>query len=124
MQAIHNYTLYTFVFVRKPMLTRRYLLPITLLAPLVIVVPTAVFSFGAYISTNTCWVNYSKINAIVEIAPNVIFTALVVIIGEATSMRQFKPHLDANEELRAVALTNARAGIFISPASLGAFTAC
>jgi hypothetical protein len=121
LQSLHNYTVYTFVFVQRPMLSRRLLLPIALLAPLVIVVPTALFSFNKYVNTKTCWVDYSQINAIVEMAPNVIFALSAVIIAEATSMRKFKEHPDANEQLREAAVANARAAVFISFASIGAF---
>jgi hypothetical protein len=121
MQALHNYTLYTFVFVYKPMLSRRYLLTLAFLAPLIVVLPTAIFSYSGYINTNTCWVNYSRVNAIVEAVPNVCLALLTVIIGEATSMRKFKVHPGANKEHRTVAVTNARAAIFISSASIGGF---
>ena len=79
-QSLHNYTLYTYVFVHRPMLSRRCLLPIALCAPLVVVVPTAVFSYSAYINANTCWVDYSQINALVEVIPNIILGLLTVSI--------------------------------------------
>ncbi len=119
LQALHNYTLYTFVFVHRPMLTRRLLLPIALLAPLIFVVPTAAISFTKYINKNTCWVDYSQINAFIEAIPNVVLGLLAIIIGEATPMRKFKEHLNANAELRTAAVTNARATIFISAVSVG-----
>ncbi len=48
LQALNNYTTYTYVFVLKPMLPRRGLLPLALLTPLVIVIPTAIFLFQNY----------------------------------------------------------------------------
>jgi hypothetical protein len=96
------------------MLSRRVLIPLALFTPLVIVVPTAAFSFEKYINTSTCWIDYSQINVMVEAVPNVCLALLSVIIGEATPMRQFKVHPDADQELRATALTNARATILIA----------
>jgi hypothetical protein len=122
LQALHNYTLYTYVFVHKPMLSRRRLLPLALLSPLIVVLPTAIFSYDGYINENTCWVDYSRINAVVEAVPNVFLALLAVIIGEATPMRKFNPHPGADEKLRDVAVANARASIFISSTSIGSCT--
>jgi hypothetical protein len=95
------------------------MLPLALLTPLVFVAPTAALSFNAYISTSTCWVDYAQVNAIIEIVPIVILGCLAIIVSEATPMRKFKVHPEANKPLRTAAVMNARASIFISVASVG-----
>lgn len=121
-QALHNYTLYTYVFVYKPMFDRCEILFVALVAPLVFVVPTAVFSFGAYINLDTCWIDYSQRNAVIQIVPNFVLVLLTVILGEATPMRKYNVHPAANHVLRVAARSNARAAILISFASFGAFS--
>jgi hypothetical protein len=46
---------------------------------------------------------------------------LAIIINEATPMRKYPAHPQANQALRTSAATNARMGILISVLSLGTF---
>ncbi len=94
LQSLHNYTLYTYVYVHHPMLTRTRLLPVALLCPLLTVVPTTAFSSANYTTTSTCWLNFTTINATIEMVPNIACACLAVIISEATPMRKYKPHIN------------------------------
>ena len=118
-QALHNYTVYTFVFVGEPMLTRKFMIPILLICPLLVVAPTAIALFSTYTNDVTCWVDFSQTNAIIEMAPNAIMAAVAIILSEATPMRKFKVNESADPVARATAVSNARSGVFISLVSIG-----
>jgi phosphoglycerol transferase MdoB-like AlkP superfamily enzyme len=118
-EALHNYTLYTYVYVRRPMLNRHVQVPLLLVAPVVAVAPTAVFLFTSYTNFDTCWVALSSTNMIIETAAIILLAALAIILCEATPMRNFKPHPQTDETLRTAAGRSARAGLGITILSAG-----
>uniref|UniRef100_A0A914W5G6 Uncharacterized protein n=1 Tax=Plectus sambesii TaxID=2011161 RepID=A0A914W5G6_9BILA len=121
MEALHNYTLYTYVYVVKPMLTRRLYVVVGLLAPLPIVIITAGAFFYDYITEQTCWLNFDSPNFFLELLPVVILSAVGVISAEATGMVEYARNRLAQEEKRFSANTNSKGSIFIIPVSFFAW---
>lgn len=99
---MHNYVLYTMVFtselivfwlicqlVEKHVLNLGQILLVVLILPIISVVATALPLHEDYVNDETCWLNFGKLNAVIELAPLCILAALIVILSEATSMRSF-----------------------------------
>uniref|UniRef100_A0A914VTC7 Uncharacterized protein n=1 Tax=Plectus sambesii TaxID=2011161 RepID=A0A914VTC7_9BILA len=120
-EALHNYTLYTYVFVLKPMMTRKFLLAICLLGPVPIIATTAVFWRDDYTTDTTCWLNGHSINFYIEILPIIAFSTIGVILSEAAGMIEYAKNRYANDEHRFTAIANATGSIFIIPISFVAW---
>ena len=116
MEALHNYVLYTYVMNERPLLHRWQMLLITLLGPLLAVGPTVagLYAFlstlnhsysalyNSYTTETTCWLSYGSVVAPIVLAPLAIMTAVSVIVGEATGMRQFPEHHKARNHYDSV----------------------
>lgn len=124
LESLHNYTLYTLVLVRKPMLTRTLVLVVSLGCPLVLVGPTAALFSGTYTNARTCWLAWDSVNVYFELVPFTILTVLTVIVSESTGMNEHLvrevPGVD-NDGVRVSALANSKASVIIPLVSLAAW---
>uniref|UniRef100_A0A914XF51 Uncharacterized protein n=1 Tax=Plectus sambesii TaxID=2011161 RepID=A0A914XF51_9BILA len=119
LEALHNYMLYTYVFVRHPLLNLTGYIIIALYLPILPVGITGGLLFQSYVTTETCWLNLDSTNMIIEVIPVLLLVATAVVTAEATSMlRNFPPNPLANEVKRTSAITNATGTMFIAPLSL------
>uniref|UniRef100_A0A914VZ39 Uncharacterized protein n=1 Tax=Plectus sambesii TaxID=2011161 RepID=A0A914VZ39_9BILA len=115
METLHNYTLYTYVFVLQPLLKRKFVLLLGLLGPLPIVALTAGIWFSDYVTEQTCWLNFSSVNFFFELLPALIMCAAGEICAEATGMVEYARNVMAKEEKRFSANTNSKGSILIVP---------
>jgi hypothetical protein len=86
-QSLHNFTLYSGILLDVPILRRHFLVFAGLLAPCIFVAPTAAFAWSTYTSSNTCWVDYSQMNAYIELGPIVLLTLLAVGLNGLAAVR-------------------------------------
>lgn len=82
-ESLHNYFLYTYLTV-EPILKRWQIILLGFGLPLIPVGVTAALFFDGYRGEESCWINYNRVNAFIEIGVIAILTVIATVTSEAT----------------------------------------